>query len=206
MIIAGSFLKIQDDKEKIEKLNEVVDQIHFDIMDGTFTENKTKIKEENIKNIDKPIDIHLMVYNVKKYVDKVMKYTPHNITFHIEVGNTLDNIKYIKEKTKVGLAINPDTDLNKLIPYLDKIDIVLVMSVPPGKGGQKFIDVEEKIKKLINIREKKSFKYKIEVDGGINIKTIKKVKTADIVVCGSYITDSDDYKNSCEKLRGEIDG
>lgn len=208
MKIAGSFLKIQDNKENIDKLNNAVDQIHFDIMDGKFTENRTldfEIMEENLKNINKPIDAHLMVIDIKKYVDEVLKFKPTYITFHIEVAdNPLTFIKYIKDKgVKVGLAINPETDFDKIYPYLDDIDLVLIMSVHPGKGGQPFIDITDKIAALYDFRKRNDLSYIIEVDGGINDETIKKIKFADVAVAGSYITDSNNYQEKVKKLRGK---
>lgn len=210
MKIAGSFLKIQDSKEKIDKLNNAVDQIHFDIMDGKFTENKTldiDMIKNNVKDLSKPIDIHLMVLDIKKYVDEVLKFSPTYITFHLEADKeVISNINYIKDKNiKVGLAINPETDFNEIYPYLDKIDLVLIMSVPPGKGGQKFIDISDRVEKLYELREKNNLSYKIEVDGGIDNETIKKIKKADIAVSGSYITNSDDYAEKVNTLRGDED-
>lgn len=200
MKIAGSFLKIQDDINKIKELEKCTDQIHFDIMDGLFTENKTKIKDIQIK---KDIDIHLMVLDIKSYVDKVLKYRPKYITFHLEAtDNIIENINYIKEKNiKVGIAINPETDIEKIYKYLDKIDLVLLMSVKPGKGGQKFIDISNKLNKLYNYRKENNLSFIIEVDGGINNETIKKVEKADIVVCGSFITDSTNYENQVKILK-----
>lgn len=205
MKITGSFLKIENDRQKIEKLAQATDQIHFDIMDGIFTENKTleieKVKE-NLINI-KDIDIHLMVKDIKNYVDKVLIFKPKFITFHIEaIENPNEFIKYIKEKNiKVGIAINPKTSLEKIYPYLKDIDLVLVMSVQAGKGGQKFIDISSKIEEIYNYREKNKLNYIIEVDGGINNETISKVKKADLIVVGSYITDSNNYKEKVEELR-----
>lgn len=209
MLIAGSFLKIQKNKSKIDELNDATDQIHFDIMDGIFTENKTlDLKEisNNLKDINKPIDIHLMVYDILNYTDKILKFNPKYITFHLEAANHPEEyIDYIKSKNvKVGLAINPDTEIEKLFPYIDKVDLILIMSVPAGKGGQKFIDISEKIKLLKKYRIDKSLSYIIEVDGGINDQTIKKIKEADIAVCGSFITDSKDYLKTVNILRGEI--
>lgn len=205
MKIAGSFLKIKDDIDKIKELEKNTDQIHFDIMDGIFTENKTSFNKE-IK-IEKDIDVHLMVIDIKSYVDKIIKYNPKYITFHIEAtDDIIENINYIKEKNiKVGLAINPETNIEKIYKYLDKIDLVLLMSVPPGKGGQKFIDISDKLKKIYNYRKEKKLSFIIEIDGGINNETIKKVEKADVVVCGSYITDSKDYKEKVKLLK-EIKG
>ena len=200
MKIAGSFLKIKDDINKIKELEKNTDQIHFDIMDGKFTDNKTNIKDIHI---EKDIDIHLMVLDIKSYVDKVLKYNPKYITFHLEAtDNIIEDINYIKDKKiKVGIAINPDTDIEKIYKYLNKIDLVLLMSVPPGKGGQKFIDISQKLNKLYNYRKENNLSFIIEVDGGINNETIKKVSKADIVVCGSYITDSNDYNKQVKLLK-----
>lgn len=204
MKIAGSFLKVQDNKEKIKKLEQSTDQIHFDIMDGIFTQNKTP-ELESI-NIKKDIDIHLMVVNIKKYVEKVLKYNPKYITFHAEATDDIKEcIKYIKEKNiKVGLAINPETQIETIYKYLNDIDLVLIMSVKPGKGGQKFIDISDKINKLYNYRKEKHLSFLIEVDGGINNKTIKKINNADIAVCGSFITDSNDYNEKVKALKNAL--
>lgn len=205
MKITGSFLKIENDKEKIKELAKSTDQIHFDIMDGIFTENKTlevDIVKENLVSINN-VDIHLMVEDIKEYVDKVLIFKPQFITFHIEATeNPNQIINYIKEKNiKVGIAINPKTDLKKIYPYLKDVDLVLIMSVKAGKGGQKFIDISDRIDDIYNYRRKNKLNYIIEVDGGINNETIKKVKKADLIVVGSYITDSDNYKEKVEELR-----
>jgi len=207
MKIAGSFLKIQNKKEKINNLNNCVDYIHYDVMDGKFVENKTDIQTmiENTKNVTKPKDVHLMVNDIKKYIDEITKLKPNIITFHQEATNSpKEIIDYLhKLNIKAGLAINPNTDLNLIKNYLNIIDLVLVMSVNPGKGGQKFIDITDKIKQLKNIKTQNNYSYLIEVDGGINDQTIKNVNMADIVVVGSYITDSNDYQKQVEKLKGE---
>lgn len=202
--IAGSFLKIQNEKDKILNLSKTCDLIHFDVMDGKFTEKPTVdiSKMEFLKELKKPINVHLMVEDVKSYALNAKKVNPNCITFHYEVGNIAENINYIHSlKTKVGIAINPGTDIDKIYPYLSQIDLVLVMSVVPGKGGQKFIDITNKIDKLKKYRDENQLKYLIEVDGGLNSETIKKVKNADIAVIGSYITDSLDYKKNVLKLK-----
>lgn len=201
MKIAGSFLKIQNDLEKIKILENSVDQIHFDVMDGIFTENKTL--ELNDIEFKKDIDVHLMVKDVKKYVDKLIRFNPKYISFHYEAtDDILDNINYIKEKnSKVGIAINPDTKVEEIYKYLDKIDLVLLLSVVPGKGGQKFIDISDKLDKLYNYRKENNLSFLIEVDGGINDDTVKKILKADIAVVGSFITDSSDYKSQVKFLK-----
>ena len=139
-----------------------------------------------------------MSNNVINLVDEYIKLNPSIITFHYEVGNTYDYIKYIKEKNiKVGLAINPDTPIDNIIDFLPLIDYLLIMSVVPGKGGQEFIkDVIEKVKKAKLL--KSEYNYLIGIDGGINNETIKDIKDyVDIVVSGSYITKG----NYDEKIR-----
>lgn len=209
MKIAGSFLQIQDNKEKIRKLNDACDYIHFDVMDGTFTENMTAPFEKiypKVKSLNKIYDIHLMVNDIKHYVDIFEIMRPKIITFHYEAATNIDEcINYIKQANiKVGIALNPDTDIKLLNKYLSKIDLVLVMSVPAGAGGQKFIDISSKIKYLIDYRKKHNLKFLIEVDGGINDETICKVIGSDIVVVGSYITSSDNYKNTIKNLKNKI--
>ena len=205
MKLATSFLMIQEDKEKIKEINEYTDYMHYDIMDGIFTENKTIAYDkllENTKTINKPKDVHLMVSDIKKYVDLYSQINPLYLTFHIEAtDNVLETINYVKSKNiKVGLAINPKTALNDLINYLDKIDLVLVMSVKAGAGGQKFIDISDKLSFLTTYRKENNLDYMIEVDGGINPSVIDKVKNADIIVVGSYITNGD-IKEQITKIR-----
>lgn len=209
MKISASFLKIQKDKEKIIELNNYVDQMHYDIMDGIFVANKTidfVEMQEVDKFITKPKDIHLMVTDIYKYVDMYRNLNPDYIIFHYEATDKIEEtINYIKSlNIKVGLAINPDTNPLLLKPYLDKIDLILIMSVYPGKGGQEFIDISYKIDYFVEMRKELNLKYKIEVDGGINDKTIKKVNTADIIVVGSFITDNNNYQKQIEKIEGAI--
>ena len=209
MKIGGSFLKIQNNIKKIKELNDVCDNIHFDVMDGKFTEKKTE-SFETMKKVNeiitKPKDIHLMVKDIYTYVNLYKDLNPKFITFHFEATNDIEKtIEYIKSfNIKVGLAINPDTNIEKIKDYLYKIDLVLVMSVFPGKGGQEFIDITSKIKKLKEFRLQNNLNYIIEVDGGINDKSIKQVKDADVVVVGSFITDSINYQKQIDKLRGEV--
>lgn len=203
MVVSASFLKIQDNEDKILELDRCADYMHYDVMDGIFTENKTPSLTDF--RVSSPKDIHLMVTDVKKYVDIYEKLNPMFMTFHLEVDNTLELINYIKDKgIKVGVSINPETSISLLIPYLEYIDLVLVMSVHPGKGGQSFIDVTDKIDYLYNYRLEHDLDYLIEVDGGINENTINKVSKVDIAVSGSYITDSNDYENQINKLRGAL--
>ena len=145
MKISTSILSIENDKIKIDKvINSTTDGIHLDIMDGKFVSSKT-IDDDLIisylKKCQKPIDIHFMTYNVKEYVKKYEVLKPLYMIFHYETGeNILDIIKYIKSKNiKAGIAINPKTDVNLIKDILPYIDLVLIMSVEPGRGGQEFM-------------------------------------------------------------------
>ena len=201
MKISASFLTI-DNIDNVNKLvNCDIDYLHLDIMDGIFVNNKNEVLE--VPHI-KPLDIHLMVNDVYKYIDEYKKFNPLYITFHYEVDkDILSIINYIKKfNIKVGLSIKPSTKVEEIIPYLQYLDLVLVMSVEPGKGGQSFImDSIDKIKKLKELKGD----YVIEVDGGINDNTIKYVSDADIVVVGSYIT-SGNYEERIKNLKEKIYG
>lgn len=201
MKISASFLTI-DNIDNVNKLvNCDIDYLHLDIMDGIFVDNKNEVLE--VPHI-KPLDIHLMVSDVYKYIDKYKTLNPLYITFHYETGaDILSVINYIKKfNIKVGLSIKPSTKVEEIIPYLPYLDLVLVMSVEPGKGGQSFImNSVDKIKKLKELKGD----YVIEVDGGINDNTIKYVSDADIVVVGSYIT-SGNYEERIKNLKEKIYG
>ena len=211
MKVAVSILSIKDNiKEKLQKLEyTTADYIHLDIMDGKFVSNKTwdinEIKDI-ISSSDKPKDVHLMVQDLDNYIEDFSSINPEYITFHYEV--TTDIKKYIDDlkskNIKVGLSIKPDTDVSVLTPYLPYIDLVLVMSVEPGAGGQKFMDSSlEKIKLLSKHKKENNYSYVIEVDGGINNETVTFVKDegADIVVSGSFITNSDNYQEKIDILK-----
>lgn len=204
VMISVTLLSIKDDIEKIKELdNQNVDYLHIDVMDGKFVNNKVDLL--SLPPLKNKVEVHLMVNNVKEYVDMYKKYQPEWITFHIEAtDDVIGNINYIKEQNmKVGLAISPDTSIQKLLPYLDKVDVVLVMSVVPGKGGQAFIETSpNKIQELVRLREEYGYNYLIEVDGGINDKTKDKCVGADILAVGSYVTLSDNYAETIGKILG----
>ncbi len=198
---------IKDNIKKIDSLN--TDFIHLDIMDGIFVKNTTwgiLEVEDLFKNHIRPIDVHLMVKDIKGYVDDFSILNPLYITFHYEATKKVDEvIDYIKSKNvKVGIAISPSTDPVVLLPYLSKVDLVLVMSVEPGKGGQSYIPSStSKINVLKDYRRRKKLNYQIEVDGGINNETIKEAINADIFVVGSYIT-SNNYKDKINEIKNII--
>ena len=208
MKIAASFLAIKENiKEEVTKLsNENIDYMHLDVMDGIFVNNKTYTKDEFefiTSDINKPKDIHLMVSDVRKYIDEFINLDPEFLTFHYEAVSEVSSvINYIKSKNvKVGISIKPSTNLNEIYEYLNYVDLVLVMSVEPGFGGQAFIESSvDKINALYEIREKNNYNYVIEVDGGINDLTIKKCSNADICVVGSFIT-KQNYSEAIKKLK-----
>lgn len=208
MEISASFLSIKEDlKNNIKKLdNSNIDYLHLDIMDNIFVPNITWSVEEIeslLNNTKSKKDVHLMVKDVIKYIDDYSKLNPEFITFHFEaVDNVLEIINYIKKKnSKVGLSIKPNTKVEEIVKYLPLIDLVLVMSVEPGFGGQVFIPASlNKIEELYNIRKNNNYNYLIEVDGGINSSNIKYLDKCDIVVVGSFITNNSDYNKAISEL------
>lgn len=195
-MISVSYLSM--DKNLISDLhNTNLDFLHVDVMDGKFVSGVSEFLELN----GFKLDVHLMVKDVISYVDLYASLKPFYITFHYECGcDIIATINYIKSlNIKVGLAINPSTDVELIEPYLELLDLVLVMSVVPGAGGQKFIDKSiEKIKYLKNLNGS----YLISVDGGINDTNVNLID-ADIIVAGSFITNGGNYQEKIDLLRGE---
>lgn len=190
------------------------DYFHIDVMDGKFVETNTEERmlgyTNQIKQISNlPIDVHLMVEDVEKYVEDYMPYTPNIITFHYEAcknkEDVLKIISYIKDKgTKVGLAISPNTPIEKIYEFLPLVHMILIMTVEPGKGGQKLIpETLDKVRKLDKYRNEHSLEFDIEADGGINLETMPSVKEAgvDIAVVGSGIIKTEDYKETIKLLK-----
>ncbi len=211
MELSVSILSIKDDiKNNVAKLiNYNIDYLHIDIMDGLFVPNTTWNIDEvrSILPDYKNLDVHLMVNDLDKYINDFISLNPSIITFHYEA--TFDIMKYVNllhsYGIKAGLAIKPNTDVSEIEKYLKYVDLVLVMSVEPGFGGQKFImDSYFKINALYNLRIENNYKYIIEVDGGVNNETIEYCNNCDIVVVGSYIT-KNDYEESIKNLRSIID-
>ena len=202
MKVSVSILKEKNNKEEVinKLLNTSADYIHLDIMDSTFT-NSSSFDLNDFKLVNKKYDIHIMSTDLDNQINKAIKLNPEYISFHYESTKEID--KYIdlikKHNIKVGLAISPKTKLYKIKKYLDKIDLLLILSVVPGLGGQTYI---EKVTKKIIKANKIKKNYLISVDGGINNDTINKIKEyVDIVVAGSYITDSEDYENKIMSLK-----
>ena len=198
MKLSVSILNSKDRKEMIDKLNNAnISYIHMDVMDGKFVSQNT-LSYQELRELssfsNKKLDVHLMMDNPEEYINNIKDLNNiENITIHLEIDKDIKKILSMIKSLgiKRGISIKPNTDINKLLPYLNDIDLILVMTVEPGLGGQPFIETSttrlKEIKKLIKDKD-----ILIEVDGGINGNTINLVKDADIVVVGSYITCSDD--------------
>lgn len=209
-MISASFLTSKDIPKTLAELNDTdVDFIHVDVMDGKYVENKSlpfKEMRHIYKFTNKRLDVHLMVESPSKYISDYASLNTEYITIHLDtIENTLSNLKQIKSYgIKTGIALNPDDKVEALIPYLPYIDLILVMGVIPGKGGQKFIDKTiDKLKELkVLKKEYKDFKFKISVDGGVNNIVAKKIyNLTDIIVSGNYITSSIDFQKQINSLR-----
>ena len=182
------------------------DYIHVDVMDGKYTKYKTVgFNEMTIgKYSQKRLDVHFMVKKPLKYIDDFALLNVSRINIHVDIKNKLEDvIDRIKiYGIKVGLTLNPDQDIDLIEDYLDKIDNILVMTVVPGLPGQSLIpETVDKLNKIKKLIEKRKLPITTEVDGGINLETIKQVKNADIIVSGSCITKSEDYQETINKLR-----
>ena len=192
-----------DEKETIERVNNTkADYIHVDVMDGKFVDEKSK-PYEYLHLSKKILNVHLMVSSPFNYISKYSVLNTDSIILPIEIEDDLHSlIEFIHDRgLKAGLAINPETSIKKLEPFLKKIEIVLVLTVHPGKGGQKMLDsVLYKLPLLKKLKQEKKYKFKIIVDGGVNDTTIDKVRDADIVVSGSYICKSEDFNEQIKKL------
>jgi ribulose-phosphate 3-epimerase len=206
-ILSADFGRLAAEIKKVEEAG--ADLIHIDVMDGHFVPNITVgplLVKACRKATDLPLDVHLMIENPDRYIPQFAKAGADIITIHVEASKSLqEDIEIIKRNgAKAGVVANPATPVKSLFPVLDKVTMVLLMSVNPGFEAQKFMpEVLGKIKKLSAEIRRRRLSVDIEVDGGINLDTAKKAAAAgaNILVAGSAIFYAQDYKSVIKKMK-----
>lgn len=207
MLISTSFLSSINPAKDLKKLNDTdTDFIHVDVMDGIFVSGRTmpfKEMKKIYKYTSKRLDVHLMVEEPAKLIKKYATLNVEYITIHVESENVENNLKLIKNYAiKSGIAINPETKVSELVPYLPLVDMILVMSVEPGKGGQAFLPkTKSRIKEIKKLLKEYKSKAIISVDGGINNETKTSCEDASVLVAGTYIISDNDFQERINKLR-----
>lgn len=211
MLVSASFLSSKDIPRFLTKLNDTdINYIHVDVMDGIYVKNKTMPFREMRHISDytsKRLDVHLMVKNPLKYISDYASLNTEFITIHKDIeDDLLTCLKEIKSYyIKTGIALKAEDEIKDIIPYLPYIDLILIMSVTPGAGGQSFQEEAVSKMKEAQILKKeysKDFSFIVSVDGGINADTITKVNSyVDMVVSGSYLSSSTDLQEAIDTLR-----
>ncbi|UTH17467.1 ribulose-phosphate 3-epimerase [Macrococcus epidermidis] len=208
-LLSCNFLNLQQEIKRLEEAG--VDYIHFDVMDGNFVPNISfafPILNQIRQVTDLTIDTHLMVQDPERYIQTFAEAGSDIITIHVEATNHIHRAVQMIHATgkKAGVTLNPGTPIDSVVPLLKDVDLVLVMTVNPGFGGQQFIENGiEKIKFLKDYKEKHHLNFEIEVDGGVNKDTAKTCieAGADVLVAGSYFFKHKDLSIPTSVLRGE---
>ncbi len=208
-VLSADMLNFEKEIKRLEKNG--IEMIHFDVMDGVFVNNITfglPVLEKMHEKTNLILDVHLMITDPLKYVKRFAESGADIISFHLESeSDTMETINAIRESgVKTALAVKPATPAEAVYEYMPYLDMILVMTVEPGFGGQKFMDMSEKIRKIRRYADENSYDIDIEVDGGINDVTARIVKKAgaNVLVSGSCLFKSENMKDTADKLRSKI--
>lgn len=203
-ILSADFANLQTELDKLALAG--ADWVHVDVMDGHFVPNLT-IGMPVVKALKKvtklPLDVHLMITEPEKYIEEFVQSGSDYLTIHVEATKNVEKcLKQIRALgAKAGISVKPHTPVSEIEPYLELCDLILIMTVEPGFGGQKFmLQPIEKAERLKQIRAEKKLNYLIEVDGGISDETVKHCKSIDVLVAGSYVF-KNDYREAIQKLK-----
>lgn len=204
-LLSADFANLERDIKAVTAAG--ADLLHVDVMDGHFVPNLT-IGIPVVASIKKvaplPLDVHLMIENPERYVEGFARAGADYLTIHVEA--TADPAALLRKMrglgVKPGITLRPGTELGKITPFLELADLVLVMTVEPGFGGQEFmVDQVPKMEELARIRAERGLRYLIEVDGGVSDKTVHQCRAADVLVAGSYVF-KNDYTQAIRLLKG----